>query len=203
MLYAYLWLKALLSEEYATILANVLHRLAVEADRDSAVRFAVASIPGLQDASLSKLTPDPVALDKRLGLFAWTFPPIDGIRVEVGGDNAWQITAEPLARGAIATRDLLLVAGAKYQLVQQLEYGSGSARIDARWSADCVNPSGITRFWEQKLPASGAVGTYRSELVVPLDCKLVRVTFFAEGPDGQMPATLTLAGLLLSRVNEI
>lgn len=194
---------ALLNDEYAPILASVLHRIAIEGDRDSAVRFAATAIPGLSGAALSNLTPDPVTLDKRLGLLAWTFPPNDGVRAEVGNDGSLQISADPLVRGAVATRDLLLVAGAKYQLVQQLEYGSGSARIDARWSADCVTLSGITRFWDQKLPASGAVGKYRSELVVPQDCKLVRMTFFIVGPDGQMPATLIMAGLLLSRINEI
>lgn len=193
---------ALLNDEYAPTLASVLHRIAVEGDRDSAVRFAVTAIPGLSGASLSNLTPDPVTRDKRLGLFAWTFPPNDGIRAEVGNNGSLQISAAPLARGAVATRDLLLVAGAKYQLVQQLEYGSGSARVDARWSADCVTPSGITRFWEQRLPSSGALAAYQSELVVPQDCKLVRMTFFIEGPDGQMPVTLGLSGLLLSRLNK-
>lgn len=193
----------LLSEEYAPILASVLHRFAIEGDRDSAVRFAVAAIPGLSVASLSNLTPGPATRDKRLGLFAWTYPPNDGIRVEVGNNQSLQISVDPLARGAVATRDLLLVAGAKYQLVQQLEYDPELAKIDARWSADCVTPLGITRFWEQRLPPSGAVVTYHSKLVVPKDCKLVRMTLFAEGPDGQTPATLTLTGLLLSRVNEI
>lgn len=192
---------ALLSEEYAPILAHILHRIAVECDRKDALRFASGAIPGFSATVLTNLSADPATLDKRLGLFAWTFPPNDGIRAEVSNHGSLQISADPLARGALATRDLLLEAGAKYQLLQQVEYGSGSARIDARWSADCVTPSGIMRFWEQRLPPSGAVITYHSELVVPQDCKLVRMTFFVEGPDGQMPATLTLAGLLLSKVN--
>lgn len=195
--------KALLTDEYAPILASVLHRIAVEGDRDSAVRFAAKAIPGLSGAALSNLTPDQATRDRRLGLFAWILPPNDGIQAEFGNDGSLQMSAEPFARGTVATRDLLLVAGAKYQLDQQVQYGSGSATIDARWSAYCVTLSGITRFWDQKLPASGTVGKYRSVLVVPQDCKLVRMTFSAEGPDGQMPATLTLAGLLLSKVNEI
>lgn len=194
--------RALLNDEYAPILASVLHRFAVDGGRSSAVRFALAAIPGLSVASLSNLTQDPATRDKRLGLFAWTFPPNDGIRAEVDNNGSLQISADPLARGAVATRDLLLVAGAKYQLDQQVAYGSGSARIDARWSADCVTRSGSTRFWDQRLPASGTVGKYRSELAVPQECKLVRMTFFIEGPDGQMPATLALSGLLLSRDNK-
>lgn len=193
--------RALLNDEYAPILASVLYRFAVEEDRDSAVRFAATAIPGLPGASLSNLIPAPATRDKRLGLFAWTFPTNDGIRAEVGNNGSLQISADPLARGAVATRDLLLVAGAKYQLDQQVEYGSGSARIDARWSADCITPGGTSRFWEQRLPAAEAKGPFRSELVIPQDCKVVRMTLFVEGPDGQMPATLVVGGLLLSRIS--
>lgn len=193
--------KALLSKEYASILAGVLLRIAVEEGRAGALRFAVAAIPGFSSASLSNISVDAVTLDERLGLFAWTFPPNDGIQVQVGEGKSLQINADPLRRGTVAVRDFLLQAGSKYQLVQRLEYGSEFGRIDARWSAECITPTGSTPFWEQRLPTSGAHGVYRSDLTVPRDCKVVRLTFSAEGPDGQMPATLTLSELRLYRAN--
>lgn len=193
--------KAMTAEEYAPILARVLHRIALEEDRTSALRFASAVVPGLSPVSFSNLGPDSITLDRRLGLFAWTFPPNDGIQVQVGEDKSLQINADPLRRGAVAVRDFLLGAGNKYQLVQRLEYSSGSGRINARWSADCITPAGPVLFWDQRLPTSGAQGAYRSDLTVPRDCKVVRLTLFAEGPDGQIPATLALSGLLLSKAN--
>lgn len=191
----------LLSEEFAPILANVIHRIAVEGPRSDALRFAGAVVPGLSPVSFSNLGPDGITLDKRLGLFAWTFPPNDGIQVQVGEDKSLQINSDPLRRGTVAVRDFLLEAGSKYELVQRLEFGSGSGSINARWSADCVTPAGPVRFWDQRLPTSGAQGVYRSDLTVPRACEVVRLTLFVEGPDGQMPATLSLSGLLLSRAN--
>lgn len=193
--------KALLSEEYATILAHVLHRIAVEGARSDALRFASAVVPGVPPGSFSNLRPDGVAPDRRLGLFAWTFPLNEGIQVQLGDDKSLQISVDPLRRGTVAVRDFLLEAGSKYELLQRLEYGSGAGRINARWSADCITPTGTTPFWEQRLPISTVAAGYRSEWVVPQGCRVVRLALFAQGPDGQMPATLALSGLLLSKAN--
>lgn len=190
----------LLSEEYSSILAHVLHRIAVEGARSDALRFASAVVPGVSPVSFSNLGPDGITLDKRLGLFAWTFPPNDGVQVQVDEGKSLQIHADPLARGTAAARDLLLQSG-NYQLVQRLQYGSGSGRVDARWSADCITDAGSMRFWDQRLPTSGVQGVYRSNLAVPQDCMVVRMSLAVEGPDGQMPATLALSGLVLARVN--
>lgn len=193
--------KALLSEEYASSLASVLHRIAVEEGRGSALRFAMATIPGLSPLSLDNMNFEAIMFDKRLGLFAWTFPPNDGIQVQVVGGKSLQINADPLRRGAVAVRDFLLETGSKYQLVQRLDYGLGAGRINARWSADCITPAGPVRFWDQRLPTIGAQGVYRSDLTVPQDCKVFRLTLFADGPDSQTPSTLTIGDLLLARVN--
>ena len=190
----------LLSEEYAPILANVLHRIAVEAARSDTLRFASAVVPGFSLVSFSNLGPDGLTLDRRLGPFAWTFPSNDGIQVQVGKGKSLQITADPLRRGTVAVRDFLLEPGSKYKLIQRLDYGSGSGRINARWSAVCITQTGTIPFWEQRLPISSVGGGYRNEWVVPQGCKVVRLSLFAEGPDGQMPATLALSGLLLSRL---
>lgn len=191
----------LLREEFAPILANITHRIAVEGARSDALRFAGAVVPGLSPVSFSNMGPDGITLDKRLGLFAWTFPINDGVQVQIGGNKSLQINADPLGRGAVAVRDFLLEAGSKYQLVQRVEYGSGSGSINAQWSADCITQAGPLRFWDQRLPTSSGQGVYRSYFAVPQDCKVVRLTLFAEGPAGQMPSTLTIGDLLLSTAN--
>lgn len=192
--------KALLNEKNASILATILHQMAVKGDRKGALRFASAAIPRLSAAALSDLSVYPATLDKRLGLFAWTFPFNDGIEVEIAGGRSLEINANPLSRGVAAVRDLLLEGG-RYQLVQRLEYSSSAARIDARWSADCINPSGSVRFWDQRLPTSDGNGLYVSDLAVPQNCKVVRMTLFAEGPDGQIPSTMVIHDLYLAKEN--
>lgn len=193
--------KAMLSEEYVPILAQVLHRIAVEGARSHALRFASAIVPGLSPVLFSNLGPDEMTLDRRLGLFAWTFPPNDGIQVQVDEDKSLQINADPLRHGAVAVRDLLLEAGSKYKLVERLEYGSGAGKINARWIVNCITPTSTTPFWEQRLPISSVAEGYRSQWVVPQGCRVVRLALFVEGPDGQMPATLTLSGLHLLKDN--
>lgn len=193
--------QALLREEFALITASVLHRLAIEADQASAWRFAAAVAPGLPLNSLSNMSIDSNTLDKRVGQFSWAFPSVDGIQVEVAEDKSLQINADPLARGAVAVRDLILEAGGRYQFVQRFEYGAGSGRINVRWSADCITPGGTARFWEQRLPTTEAKGSSRSEMIIPQGCKVVRMTLFVDGPDGQMPATLVIGGLLLSKID--
>lgn len=186
-------------EESAPIYARILHRIVIEGNRASALSFAVATIPGLSAASLSSFRLDAATLDKRLGQFAWTFPPVDGIQTEIGGDGSLQINSDPLARGTVAIRDLLLDPGSKYHLYQRLQHSSGTARIDARWAADCINETSAVRFWEQRLPAFDAPEHFRSELTVPYHCKLVRISLFVEGPDGQLPATIKIDGLAMSK----
>lgn len=192
--------KNMLSDEYVPILASVLHRIAVEEGRASAERFAVAAIPGFPPASLSNLSLDPATRDKRVGQFAWNFPSTDGIQVVVSDNKSLEIRADPLARGAVAVRDLMLEAGSRYQFVQRLAHSEGSRRVDARWSADCIKPTGDMHFWGQRMLPSNVDGYVRSELVVPQGCNVVRMTLFAEGPDGQMPATLLLNTLFLAPV---
>lgn len=194
--------RTLLSEEYVPILASVLHRVAVEGGRAGALRFASAAIPGFSAATLSNLSVDSTTLDRRLGLFSWTFPPNDGIEVEIGENTSLKIQADPLARGTAGLRDLLLEGG-KYQLVQSLEFGSETEKIDARWSADCITTAGPVRFWEQRLPVSDGERAYRSHLIVPQNCAVVRMALLVEGPEGQVPSTLTIGDFQLSRSNRI
>lgn len=193
--------KALLGEEYATIMAGVLHRFVIEGDRASAMRFAAAVVPNLPFNSLSSLSLDPPMRDPRLGQFAWTFPPANGLRAEVGVDQLIQINAEPLASGIVAVRDLLVEGGKTYKLVQHLDYSSSLAPINARWSADCITQNGASRFWEQNLPISGVEGGVQSYFDVPHGCKVARLTLSIDGPDGQMPATLSIKEVTLSRLN--
>lgn len=186
-------------EEYAPALARVLQRLALQGDKEAAARFARAIIPGFSSSELTNLSISANTQDKRLGLFAWTFPSVEGIRVEPGTDNSMKISAEPLSRGIIASRDLKIDGPETYQFMQRLDYSSGEGKITARWTAECITPTERQGFWEQKLPQNWQQGMYRSVINVPANCKIMRVALLAEGADGQLPSILIINDLSLVR----
>lgn len=187
----------LLREEYAPALGRLLYRLALQGEKSAVARFARAIIPELPSSELTNLGVSTKMLDKRLGSFAWTFPSVAGIRVEPGANNSMQISAEPLSRGIVASRDLVVDGPETYQFMQRLDYGSGVGKITARWIAECITPTGSQRFWEQRLPQNGQEGTYRSVVNVPENCKIMRISLEAEAADSQLPSSLNIEDLTL------
>lgn len=186
-------------EEYTPALAKVLYRLAMQGDKGAAASFAQAIIPGFSSSELSNLSVSTKTQDKRLGSLAWTFPPVDGIRVEPDADNSMQISAEPLARGIVASRELIIDGPETYQFMQRLDYSPGAAKITARWTAECITPTGRQHFWEQRLPQNEQQDTYRSVLNIPANCKIMRMALEVEGADSQLPSLLTINGITLTQ----
>lgn len=186
-------------EEYTPGLAKVLYRLALQGDKEAAASFARAIIPGFSSSELSNLSVSARSRDKRLGSLAWTFPSVDGIRVEPDANNSMQISAEPLSRGIVASRDLLIDGLGTYQFMQRLDYSSGAAKTTARWTAECITPTGRQHFWEQRLPQNEQQDTYRSVLNVPANCRIMRMALEVEGADSQLPSSLTISGITLIR----
>jgi hypothetical protein len=184
-------------EEYTPAIAKALYQVALQGDREATARFARAIIPGFPGSELSNLSISTKTQDKRLGSFAWTFPSVEGVRVVPSPDNSMQISAEPLSRGVVAWRDLVIDGPETYQFMQRLDYPSGVGKISARWTAECITPTGRQRFWEQILPQNGKQDTYRSVVNVPVSCKIIRVALFAEGADSQLPSELIIKGLTL------
>lgn len=186
-------------EEYTPALAKVLYRVALQGERGATARFARTIIPEFLGSELSNLSVSTKTLDKRLGSFAWTFPSVEGIRVVPDADNSMQISAEPLSRGIVASRDLVVDRPEAYQFVQRLDYGSGSNKIVARWTAECITPTGHQRFWDQLLPQNEQQSTYRSVVNVPANCKIMRIELEVEGADSQLSSLLTISGITLIR----
>lgn len=187
-------------EEYTPALAKVLYRLAMQGDKDAAASFAQAIIPGFSSSELSNLSVSTKTQDKRLGSFAWTFPPVDGIRVEPDADNSMKINAEPLSLGIVASRDLIIDGPGTYQLIQHLDYSSGASKTTARWTAECITLTGSQRFWEQRLPQIRQQSPYRSLINVPANCTITRIALEIEGPDSQLSSLLTIKDLTLIRL---
>lgn len=188
---------ALREEAYRPGLAAILHRLALERGSEAAARFAAQLIPGFAPAALSDFGLSEATSDERLGQLAWSFRSSEGIAAELGSDQVLTITAQPLFRGAAASRDLLVQGGANYLFNQRVSFGSEAVKPRLRWTAACVKPGEgkLEPFWDQPVPASSNTVRYRTPVPVPADCSVVRFTLEVAGPDGQMPATVSLSEL--------
>lgn len=192
--------QALLAEEYTPALAVLLQRLATEG-RLAELRQLLADIArDYSFAALSDLRFSQETLDQRLGTLSWSFPSLDGIRIDWEGGDGIRISAEPLSRGVVAVRDLPLTAGAKYELKQRVSPVPGWATMDLAWSADCVRPEAAERFWEYRMPRAAMYGAAPLILQVPQSCNLVRLTLSATGPDGQLTAGAEVGQLSLRQI---
>ena len=193
--------QTLLDEDYRPGLAAILRRIALEHGSTVAVRFAAQLVPGFVPATLSDLALSPATSDARLGALAWNFQSGEGIAAELGHDRVLTVTAQPLARGYAAVRDLLVEGGARYDFTQHVAFGTEAAKPGLRWTATCQLPGqgAAAPFWDQRVPASNAPTRYRTPVTVPDGCSLVRFTLELVGPDGQLPATVAVSELGFTR----
>lgn len=189
----------LLAEDYQPRLAAILHRLAVEQGGEAATRFAGKIIPGFVPGTLTRLGLSPETRDPRLGRMAWNLQGSDRIVVDVRDGQMLEVTAQPLSRGPVAVRDLLVQGGQSYIFTQQVSFGSKAAKAGLRWSAACVGKEAAKQFWDQQVPASEEPVRYRSVVNVPSGCTVMRLTLHVAGPDGQLPATISLGELDLAQ----
>lgn len=190
--------KALLAEDYRARLAAIMHRLAVEQGRETAAGMARQIIPGFAPQTLNKLGLSSETRDERLGALAWSITGNERIAVDLGGDQVLEVTAQPLSRGQVATRDLLVEGGRSYVLAQRVALRNDAAKVGLRWSAACVSKEGVTPFWSQHVPVSRETVRYRSVVKVPDGCKVARLSFHVVGPDGQLPAIVLVRELELA-----
>jgi hypothetical protein len=189
----------LLSEDYQPRLAAILHRLAVEQGGEAAARFAGQIVPGFVPGTLTRLGFSPETRDPRLGSLAWNLQGSDRIVVDVREGQMLEATAQPLSRGPVAVRDMLVQGGQSYVLRQRVSFGSEAAKAGLRWSAECVGKEAAKPIWNQQVPASQEPVRYRSVVKVPSDCSVMRLTLHLVGPDGQLPATISLGELDLAQ----
>lgn len=188
----------LLAKDYQGPLAAILHRLAIDQGGEAAVRFAGQIIPGFAAENLTKLDLSNETRDQRLGPLAWNLPANDLIVVDVREGQVLEVTAQPLASGLVATRDVLVQGGQNYVLTQRVFFGSEAAKAGARWSAACVRKEGVNPFWDQQVPVSQVSVRYRSIIKVPSGCTVARLILHVAGPDAQLPATVSLSELDLT-----
>lgn len=189
---------SLRAEAYEAVLGRILARIAAENGGQSVDRFAAALIPGFKPGTLRQLEVSVDTLDPRLGSLAWVFPENDGLAVETEDSGSMVVTAQPLARGVAAVRDLVVTPGGRYVFSQRIELGLDLGEVRASWTATCVGKGQAASFWEKQIPAGRSSADQSTLLEIPGDCSSVRFTLAVEGPDGQSPGSLVVRELALT-----
>lgn len=182
-------------------LSKALSRAALEGSLDDVVYIARFLIPGFRAEVLSDFGINSRTTDRRLGALSWNFPAVENIAVEQDGGQAITINADPLARGTVATRDVLVEGGKAYRISQRISFATSENNPSLRWSAACVRSMTETAiFWDQVQASRVSQAAMSNVFTVPKDCRLIRMSVTIEGPDGQVPASVTLDKLALSKL---
>lgn len=178
-------------------LAQLLKRLAMEGGDNAAIQFAGELIPGFDHSTLTSLPITMQTRDPRLGSLAWMFPDVEGIDVSVNDSGEIQASIQPLAKGTLASRELIVTKNTSYILRQRVSFSTEASKAQLKWKGACLYRDREEAFWEQKIPPTDTATTYQMKLTIPSDCQLIRLTASASGPDGQLPNEVKLTPLML------
>lgn len=186
---------------YYASLSKVLRRTALEGSSEDLAYLANYLVPGFRFEVLSDFGVNSRTTDQRLGTLAWNFPAVENITLEQDDDQAITINADPLARGVVAVREILVEGGRAYQLNQNVSLKTEESRPTLRWIAACAHSNADpVPFWDQVQVNMDNGSAPKNTFTVPADCKLIRMSLVIEGPDGQVPASVTLGKLALAKL---
>lgn len=184
-------------DAFTPAISTIVYRLAGDGRWDEAMRLADATWSDFNAADFSRFAPTPASADERLGRLAWQLSGEQGVVATLVGDEEFDVSLSPLARGTVASRDIRIQGPGQYALTQRVEFGGRWQSSRIRWLADCISGSSgpTTRVWEQTIPAASKPAAYRSTISVNGGCTLLRLTLVGTGPDGQSEATISVKGL--------
>lgn len=188
-------------DPFTPAISTIVYRLAGDGRWDEAMRLADATWSDFDAAEFARFAPGLASSDLRLGALAWSFGGERGVSAALTEDGGIDVSLSPLARGTIASRDVRIPGPGRYTLTQWVEFGGNGENARIRWLADCVYaPSDpAQRVWEQTIPVTKQATTYRSSILAPAGCNLLRLSLVGTGPDGQSEASLSVNALEFAR----
>lgn len=187
------------SEAYVSAIANLLYRLVRAGDVAGASVLAKALMPGFNLMTFSELQMTPQTTDKRLGLLGWSFPQTDSISSFLEEDGTLNFNVLPLARGAVAERDVIVVPHQTYSIAQLVASDSSGARAETDINIGCVNGNKVTPIVRKQILGRLADPTSSAQFSVPDNCSLIRFSITVRGPEGQMPSSVKISKLTLTK----
>lgn len=187
----------LADERYQAATATIIHRLASAGKVQSALNLAAKIAPGIRQQDMADFGFTDATRDPRLGRLSWTLSQADGVNSSIDGNGGLTVALTPPFSGEIATRDVVVEPGRRYQLSHRVEYESDGARPQVRWSAACVHDALVNPIWEQNLPTTTGTSTQNLSISVPDNCALIRFQLSAIAPDAQIISSFTVNNMSL------
>lgn len=186
-------------EAYTSTSANLLYRLVLADDVMGASNLAARMVPGFKPATFSDLRMSSQTTDPRLGLLGWSLPQTDSVSSILDEGGFLSVNVSPLARAVAAERDIIVVPGQTYNISQLVTSDTSGGRAESNLNVGCVSGAKLTPVLSQQILGRLADPASSSQFSVPANCRLLRVSIAVRGPEGQVPSTMKISKLTLTR----
>ena len=186
---------------YAVSNARIIYRMLQSGLAGDAWKLFSLVAPNVDIGAFRAFAPGGANLDPKWQTLSWTLSQSDDIAASVDADGAIDVTVAPTARGAIASRDVAVIASSTYVLGHRSMYEPGSPRASLRWSVYCVAQNGPQLIVDRFVPATANSKLVQLSVDVPENCSLVRVELSALGAEGQLSSMVKITDLKLAKLN--
>ncbi len=186
---------------YAVSNARIIYRMLQSGLAGDAWKLFSLVAPNVDIGAFRAFAPGGANLDPKWQTLSWTLSQSDDISASVDADGAIDVTVAPTARGAIASRDVAVIASSTYVLGHRSMYEPGSPRASLRWSVYCVAQNGPQLIVDRFVPATANSKLVQLSVDVPENCSLVRVELSALGAEGQLSSMVKITDLKLAKTN--
>jgi len=193
----------LAGDAYVPAMSQIIYRLAADGRLDEAMSLADTVWHDFDRQAFGGFAPEIVNSDPRMGKLAWGYSNEGGISSRLAGEGTIEVTFSPLSRGLAVSRTVPLKRAGNYFFTQRVELTGSSPPGQLRWQAQCISSAaqeGAEIMWQQALPLTKDVATYRSTVAVPEGCNLLMLSLFGTGPERQTEAAVILSDMQLERM---
>lgn len=187
------------SEAYSKTSANLLYRLVLAGDVTGASDLAAHMIPGFKTNTFSELRMASQTSDPRLGLLGWTMPQTDSVSSYLEEDGTFNVNISPMARGVAAERDVIVSPGQAYSVSQLVTSDSDGIHAEANLNIGCVSGNKVKPILRRQIHGRLADPASSAQFSAPDDCRLLRISILVRGPEAQVPSTMKISKLMLTK----
>jgi hypothetical protein len=172
---------------------RVARKLLVLGKRGKADRLMAATLGPPSLAQFKAFAPNPLNANPTWdGALSWRFTQNGDIQSERLGDDGFITTLQPLSRGVVAARELVVEPGSSIELLQSLVVEERASQPELVLKAICLNDQGAVGQFEGGIKS-------REWINVPRNCNLMSISWTILGIDSQMPSTVIIRGLAIRR----
>jgi hypothetical protein len=183
-------------DQYETVNAGIIFRLAELGRSNEALTFAQSVFPDLDKRGFREMGFTTATLDPRLRQMAWVFANDQAATASLTEAGEILITMEPLAKSDVVSRYLMLEPSSGFTFSYDLTPLPGSRATVFTWYVSCVNPTAsgaVNQVWAQPVDSGNERGSGVVRFPGIANCSFVRLQLSAIAPDGQVPSASKLS----------